>query len=54
MEENILVNIKIVEMEKVFTLSPIRIFIWVDGNRIDFSAMAFTFILMEKNIRENS
>ncbi len=47
-------NIKIVEMEKVFTPFPTRTFIWVDGNKIDSLEMAFTSIPMEKSIKANS
>jgi hypothetical protein len=41
-------------MEKVFIPFPTKIFIWEDGNRIDSSEMAFTSMLMEKNIKVNS
>lgn len=53
MEENILDNIKNVDMEKVCILFQIKISIWGCGKMINLIMMVFIFIVMERSTMEN-
>lgn len=54
MVDNISVNFSNVDMVKEYLASPIEMFIWVYGNKINLMEKVCMSMLMEKNIKENS
>ncbi len=53
MVDNILGNIKIIDMEKECLVLLIEMFIWDHGNKINFMEMVYINMQMDRNIKAN-
>jgi hypothetical protein len=54
MVANILANINNVDMAKVYSASPTKMYIWGFGKRINSMEKEYIYIQMEKDIKVNS